>query len=135
MIPVVGDLVIELGGRRMEAQQPFQSPARLVEHIRHAVRPRPTASVDPIRKTNRPEAVGEEHLSGGVPGGELVLEQVGGIVPTAAHIEVAASRPRSVGRATVELMTSGVEPGIVAAALLPQELEQQVRPRPIHVAP
>ena len=37
MVAVVGDLVIELIGRRVQLEHPLQSPARFIKQVRDAV--------------------------------------------------------------------------------------------------
>src|SRR5262249_51384864 len=72
---------------------------------------------------------GEEHLGGGVGGGEQIFQQVGGVMPAAASVEVRAVGQGTVSGPTIEGMANGIDPGIVAAALLSHELEELIRER------
>ena len=70
--------------------------------------------------------VGEEELVDGVGGGGEVLQVVGGVVPSAAHVEVPTVEVAGEHHVAVVLMAERVMDGVVAAALLAQVLQGQL---------
>ncbi len=137
MVAIVRHLMIQHLGRRMQLQHPVETPAGLVEKIGQAVAAGAAEGVEPIAENRRSRLLrrrivqfpGEQHLRGGVARREQVLQEVGGVVPTAASVDGRSGRKRPVGGPAVELVTVGVQPRIEAATLLPHELQQQIRQR------
>src|SRR5262245_17266120 len=69
---------------------------------------------------------GKEHLGGGIFRSEQVLKEVGGVMPSAAGIEVRAVGERAVRGSAIKGVTDCVQPRIVAAPLLPHEFEKLI---------
>ena len=138
VVAVVGHLVIELIRGRVEFEHPLDPPLGLIEHVGRPVRSRPSSRVDavgkkPIRRVFPAlgsgllmELPGQQHLRGGIAGSQEVFEQVRGIVPASANVDLCTARLRPVGRASVVLMTFGIQPRIIAATLLPHKLQEHV---------
>ncbi len=149
VVPVVGDLMIQLIGRGMEFEHPVQSPARFIEQIRNAVGAGLAERVELIGERGGrragcrrrggafpgragegivpPDLIGQQHLRGGVGGGDEILELIRGVMPAAPDINVRAGGQRPISRLAVELVAVCVQPGIVTAPLLAHEIEQVIR--------
>jgi hypothetical protein len=140
VIAVIGDLMIKLVGRGMQLEHPLQTPARFVEEVGDAVGAGQTRRIDVNHRDMfhareivakslgipmfRTEFVREEHLRGGIAGREQIFQQIASIMPAAARIQRRAVGQRPKNRATIGLMTVGVQPRIEAAALLPHEFQE-----------
>src|SRR5205814_5550203 len=109
VIAIIGDLVIKLLRRRVQLQHPIQAPFGFVEDVRDAVGAWLAESIELVHGLKRDkssafyvrtksrfgtEFIGQEHLGGGVAGGEEVFEQIGSVVPSAARIHISAVRHR-----------------------------------------
>ena len=132
MVAIIGNLVVKLVGRRVKLEQPVDPPARFVEDVRHAIRARISPCVDAVGETQTlghgdpAQFMGEEHLGRGVAGGEVVLQQIGCVVPAAAGIDLCSGGKGTEYGPAVGLMALHAQPGVVAAPLLAHELEQLV---------
>ena len=125
MVAVVGYLIeihVLLG---IHALHPFQPPAGLVEDVGRSVGAGHTARVELVGPHIGRGAVGVEELVYGVGRGGEVLEIVGSVVPTAAHVVVAPVGLARKHQPTVVLMAFGLVHGVVAAALLAQIVQRQ----------
>jgi len=127
VIAIVRHLVIELGGGGMEAEHPLEAPARLVQHVGETVRAGLAEAVHAVAEGAGSDGGGQQELGGGVARGEQVLEQVPGVVPAPAGVQIAPLGTGPIGGAAVEGVAHGVEPGVVSATLLPEVFEERVR--------
>ena len=110
MVAIVGHLVVKLVGRRVKLEHPLEAPARFVEQVGQAVRARVALGVDAVGEARSPgrgasaQLIGQEHLGRGVAGGDVVLQQVAGVVPAAAGVDLCPGGQGTVGGAAVELV-------------------------------
>ena len=135
VVAVIGHLMVELVGCGMHLEQPEQTPAGLIKNIRHSVRTRLAEPVAAILKRNMPlpQLPGEQELSCGISGGDHVFEQIGCIVPSAGGVDGCAVGQGAVGGAAILQVAIGLQPGVVAAALLAHEFKQLVRQAAVNV--
>ena len=133
VVAVVGNLVVELALLRIHAVEPGEAPVYLVHDVGYAVGSRRAVGLEAVGESRWVLHVGKHHLVYGVCRGGSVLQQVGGVVPSAAHVDVLPRLRWVVHYDGVFLVAKVLDVRVPATSLLAHIVEGEVGYATIHV--
>ena len=126
MVTVIGNLVIEFALLGVHTVEPVKSPLYLVHDIGHTIGTSVATGVEMVGKCSGVLLVGKHQLINGIGARCGVLQQVGSVVPAAAHINALAFLGGMVSHIGILGVTTVVLERVVATLLLAHVVEHKV---------
>ena len=126
VVAVVGNLVIEFAWGGIHLVEPRQAPINLIDDVGDAVGAFQTVGLILVTEGSRALLPGEHHLVDGVGARGGVLQQVGRVVPAAAHVDALALLLGVVAHVGVLGVATVALERVEAAPLLTHVVEHKV---------